>query len=667
MRNKKESYQKDLLDKVVKGFLWTVGVTFIFLLFLTLLQCSLRKPTSPTWETDLILPLINKTYDMVTIIEDADEPSLYVDSSGQLRFSNEIDLDTSKVEELLTFPHSGYRVKEDVGNLKIKSPEPQETEFVLSEVYQGEVGLVPPFSFALNRELKRISTFSSATVAQGKAFVSVKNHLSLDLDSLKIDLIDYESMQIVETVIFHERLGEGDVDTQEVDLMGKTLSNHISYSIQAHTPGGTILSLSEKYLILGFSFSDSILIREALAQIPEIHIEKTEGFEIPTDDIIQRAVVKTGTLFLNIFNHTDLPSNLAVTIPAFSKQDSPLAVNRFLLPDQNVCVELPLGDYVFQPISGREFSVVLSAVTESTGTQQVWVSSADSTVVEVELTQLHFREVTEIIQPTFIKIDSVEKEIDLPQGFDAVHLPHAFLSFEITNGVNLPGELKIQLRGDEGQTLNLSGNIEAGSTSHPTKTTIVENDLTQFLNPIPSQISITGDVSFGDGISSATITDQDFMMGKIMISSPLELILDSTRIEIDEGEDSLGEDERELVNKRLQHTKLIAKIENHLPLPAQVELYFKTNPEVYTQPDLLIGPLVINCGEIDENGNLITPILFEDVIPLEKDELRIFESVPFYVGGKIFLPGTDGEKVKFVDSDYIKVSSYLEVKVKAGE
>jgi hypothetical protein len=663
----KEFYQKDFLDTVVKMVLWTLGIAFLFLIFLTLLQCSFRKPTSPTWETDLILPLINKTYDMVTIIEEADEPSLYVDTLGQLCFSNEIDLDTTRVEELLTFPNSTYWVKENVGIIKIKSPDPQETEFVLSEVYQGDVGLVPPFSFALDKGLERISTFSSATLDQGKAFVSAENHLNLDLDSLSIDLIDDLSSDIIEKVIFAQGLRDGEVDTQEVDLRGKIISNQISYSIQAHTPGGNILTLSGKYLKLGFSFSDSIYVREALAQIPEIQIEKTEAFEIPTDDIIQKAVIKNGSVILNISNHTNLSTNLQITISDFSYQGTPLSVNRFLLPGNDIPVEVPLEEYLFEPTSGRELNVDLRAITESTATQKVWVSSSDSIAVEAHLTQLYFREVTEIVQPTFVEIDSIEKEIDLPQGFDAAHLPEASISLEITNGVNLPGGLHLQIKGDGGQILSISGNVEAGSASHPIETIIVEDNLTLFLNPVPSQVTITGDVSFGDGITSATFTEEDFVIGKIVINSPLELILDSTQIQIDEGENSLSKDERELIGERLNYTKMISKFENHLPMSAKVELYLKTTPDIYTQPDLVIGPINLTSGGIDENGKVTTPTLSQHVTSLDKEELMIFESTPFYVGGKIFLPGTDGEKVKFYASDYIKISSYLEVKVKAGE
>jgi len=667
LRDKKNSYQKDLLDNVVKAVIWTTGIGFLFLIFLTLFQCSLRKPTSPTWETDVTVPLICKTYDMVTIIEEVDEPSLCVDSLGQLRFLREVELDTTRMEELLTFSATSYQIKENVGILRIDTPEPQETEFALSQVYQGEVGLVPPFDFALSRELDSISNFSTAVLERGRAYILAENHLGLDLDWLKIEVIDDQSSQVIDTMIFSEGLGDGVVDTQEVDLSGKTVSNRVSYAIQAHTPGGSILSLSGKYLKLGFSFCDSLFIREALAQIPEIHLEEVETFEIPPDEVVQRALIKTGSLVLDISNHTSLSSNLEITVPAFSGQGLPVSVNRFVLPGNQVSVEIPLGGYLFQPESGSELSVHLNAVTEGTGTEKVWVSWSDSIAVEARLTQLCFSEVTEIVQPTLVEITSMEKEIDLPQGFDAAHMPAASLSLEIANGVSLPGELNVQIQGDAGQTLNLSAKVEGGSPSDPSRIAVIESDLTQFLNPIPSQITVTGDVGFGDGITSTTITQEDFVAGRIVMSSPLELILGSTQIKIDQGQDSLGEDEREIVQERLKNTRMVSKFENHLPLSARVELYLKTTPEVYTRPDLLIGPVELSAGEIDDAGNVVTPTFSQNVIQLDKEKLRIFESVPFYIGGKIFLPGTDGKKVKFRASDYIKISSYLEVKVTAGE
>ncbi len=261
----------------------------------------------------------------------------------------------------------------------------------------------------------------------------------------------------------------------------------------------------------------------------------------------------------------------------------------------------------------------------------------------------------------------LQEEIDLPQGLDAAHLPAASLSLEILNGVSLPGDLDIQITGDGGQNLDLSGKVEAGTPSHPNKTSITENDLTQFLNPVPSEITVTGEVGFGDGVTSTTITQEDFVVGKMIISSPLELILDSTQIKMDQAEDSLDEDEREIVGERLQATRVVSKFENHLPLSARVELYLKTAPEVYTQPDLLIGPIELSSGETDQAGNVTRSTTSEDVIQLDKEKVGIFESVPFYLGWKILLPGTNGNKVIFNASDYIKVTSYLEVKVRAGE
>ena len=44
------------------------GFVVIFL-FLTLVQCTIRKPEAPSWDTKLVVPLVHKTYSMTELIE----------------------------------------------------------------------------------------------------------------------------------------------------------------------------------------------------------------------------------------------------------------------------------------------------------------------------------------------------------------------------------------------------------------------------------------------------------------------------------------------------------------------------------------------------------------------------------------------------------------------
>jgi hypothetical protein len=652
---------------LIKAFFWGLGILILFLIFLSLVQCSIRKPSSPTWNTKLIIPLINKTYDMPEIVKEIDDSSLVLDSLGSPCFSQEIEIDTFKMEKLLTIPENRMNFKETLGVLQVSSPDTQVNEFYLTEVYPGTPGLVPPFSFLLQENLQQIKTFTSVKVEQGIAHITVSNHLGVDIDSLTIDLVDDLSSHILGTLVFTSGVKNDSSKIQSIDLKGQSFSNDLSYNIQAHTPGGTILSLADKYINLTLSFPDSLSITAAQAQIPEISLNKQKLFDISTSHRIQSGEIKNGNIALTISNQTNLPADLTITLPDFTRAQSTLTINRFLNAKENINLNLSLDDYTFRPQETQEIRVNLSVRIPGSGQNQVWISSADSILVEANIGQLEFSQLSAVIAPTQIDLGLAHKDLDFPTGFENAQLLNAYLSCEIENGANLPANLFLTINGSQGKRLNLSGQIAPGSSEDPVITMLSQNDLQDFFNPIPYGVTVTGQAFYGDGVKSTTITQRDFACGKIKILSPIEVIFDSNRVKLDQSSDSLKEDQREEFHNRVNWTKAIIKLENHLPADASFELLVKSSPNVYDYPDLVIGPVNITCGPKDANGVVISSANSENTITLTKVQLQIFEGNPFYLGGYIYLSGTDGQKVKFVASDYIKVSAFLETEIKSGE
>lgn len=54
----------------------------IILVFLTLVQCTVKKPEAPTWETNLTIPLVHQTWDMAQLIDKIDQNNLTTDTQG---------------------------------------------------------------------------------------------------------------------------------------------------------------------------------------------------------------------------------------------------------------------------------------------------------------------------------------------------------------------------------------------------------------------------------------------------------------------------------------------------------------------------------------------------------------------------------------------------------
>ncbi|RKX27804.1 MAG: hypothetical protein DRP45_00145, partial [Candidatus Zixiibacteriota bacterium] len=65
----------------------------VVLLFLTLTQCTVKKPEAPTWTTQLTVPVVNRTYAMEEIVDKIDEDGISMDAEGSIlfTFSEEID------------------------------------------------------------------------------------------------------------------------------------------------------------------------------------------------------------------------------------------------------------------------------------------------------------------------------------------------------------------------------------------------------------------------------------------------------------------------------------------------------------------------------------------------------------------------------------------------
>ncbi len=159
----------------------------------------------------------------------------------------------------------------------------------------------------------------------------------------------------------------------------------------------------------------------------------------------------------------------------------------------------------------------------------------------------------------------MQVNLDLPQGLSSASLTDAVLDLKIKNGVGFPGFLDLHLNGEDGQSLLISGQIERGAPDNPITTVLRENNLSSFLNPIPERINLTGQATCGDGITTGRVTENDFICGEIILSSPFEFVLDSTRIQIDPDSNSLQEDLRNGLERKSQLSKNLSGFRKSSP------------------------------------------------------------------------------------------------------
>jgi|GEM_PF-2797629 len=162
---------------------------------------SLEKPSPPSWDTRWHLPLVNKSYSVLDLMEEIDQEGLTLDSLGNPEIHVQEEIGTVRVADNLTSAGYSEKLVQQLGTVEIESPEPQSVSVELSEFNPTWVGqTVLPFHFEVTEPLAEFEAFSHATVEAGKIHLFVSNHLGVDLDSLTLKLVDDFNSQILGTI-----------------------------------------------------------------------------------------------------------------------------------------------------------------------------------------------------------------------------------------------------------------------------------------------------------------------------------------------------------------------------------------------------------------------------------------------------------------------------------
>lgn len=654
----------DASQKGIRVRIWLWTVLLILLLSVGVIQCSINKPTLPTWNLKLTVPLVNKHYDMATLIGKMDEEYLKVDSLGNPFFYFEEDLDTTRLTDKLRCDSTSIGFKDTLGPIMIRPSESREIGIQISDFYPGGPGYVPPCSITVREDCEPFEDFSQVSVQEAFGSLEASNYLGLDLNFIQIGIIDQNSQQTLHTVVLPGGIADGNSASEDIVLQDMTFSNQLSLEITFASPGGEVQSLEDKFLSVNFTL-DSLRVVQGQAKVPSLELSKEETLVFPTGSVIDSAEIRSGSLMLHLSNFTNLGADVQIDFPELDKNGEMLSATCNLPATGSRYLTLVFEGCTLRPINGNEATIQSRVHSAGSGDAHISFTSSDSVIVEANLSEIAFSQVSGVIESTTVEIDSISRELDVPQGFESAQLVGATLSLEIHNGVDLPANLSVDIQGDKGQNLSLQAEIEAGSPFGTAVTSVQEDDLGAFLSPVPERITVTGEIVCGDGQTRGTVRENDFVFGVVRVSSPLELIWDSCQVEIDSSSDEVDQDARDLIQDQLNSGKVVLKVENHLPLGAEAKISFSRDQgDLFSQPDLVIGPVEVPVGELNHDGSVKESSFSEIKISLSYDDLQVFTSTPFYMTGYIDFPGSEGKTIRASAADFVKITSYLELSVK---
>jgi hypothetical protein len=644
----------------------------VVVLFLTLVQCTVKKPESPTWTTGATVPVINRTYGMQEIVSKIDQDGISMDSAGNVIFSISEQIDTMALsQDLLSTADLSIAVGQAIGEVTINTPSINPVSVSISSIaglatgLPGDSAAVSPMSFTVSNTPPVINEFSEATIASATAYAVVGNELGIDLDQVNVELFDIDRNRVVTSQAIPGGLPHGTIDSVLLPLSGETVSNNLTLRAICHTNGGIVDSASYRYVDTDVDFVGDITVSYGLATIPGFTENRTQQIDLQESNRIDSASISSGTLRIDLTNETELTSHLDITLPDLYWGSQPVTIARDLAPRQTRSVTIDLAGHFFRPNDltlPQSISVDLVA-TVSGSAVQVPVYSTDSFYVDASLQNVQFASVSGDFDGTVNTFGPIAQAIDIPLGFDAITLTNAILTVDIANGVNLPGSLSAVIVGDNGKQLPIGGHVSVGSPANPVTTTITNSDVADFLSPIPSNITVSGNVVFEDGTASGTITSNDFVVGTVGIVSPLDIIIDSTTFTSDIEKTDIDTSNIDAITDHVIEAHFLYEIANHLPIGATVSLAFSgDSATLYSNPELLIDAMMVGAAPVSIDGIVQGELLSGlQEIALDSVDVQVLNNDPLYIGPVITLEGSNGQVVRFTQNDYITISGVVEV------
>lgn len=650
---------------------WGARLAFavlIIVVVLSLTQCTVKKPEAPEWNTQLTVPLIHRTYSMPEIIRKIDQDGIYMDADSNVMYSFTKELDTFAVDaDNLTTDPLTYAVDGQLGKITLDPPDLSPVSVNIGSI-SGLPGVfpavVPPVYFDVPADFPPLSEITSASVHQGDLYLVVTNNFGVDLDAAIVTVYDNGFSALITTQTFTGGIADGETDSVLIDLGGHSISNDFSVNVECHTPGGTVNSPAGKDMDFAGRFAGNLVVNSATAAVPSLDRSYSEAVSLAETDVITNAQLANGALSLTVTNNTPLPASIDITIPDIQQAGSPLTINRTIGANSSTVVNQDLAGYEVVPADAslpQQLPVLVMVSTPGSGSSQVAITETNSFSVDVNLSSLQFSSVTGIFNNLGATIDPIIRDIDIPEGFDSLQFTNAMLTLEIENSFGIPGQLDINLDGDNGRSLDVSGAISPRVLATAATTTLVEPNVASFFAPIPSQVTISGGATFGNG-ASGTVRDGDYITGRVTVDAPIEVIIKQTPVETDVESEEIEQKDIDKITEHVTEARFIYNVINHLPVGATVNIVVSPDSTaLYTNPELRFDDITVDAAPVVSAVVIDTLSTGYQTITLTNDDVQILRNETLYIGYELILHDSNGQPVRLTKNDFLSVIGRIEV------
>jgi len=657
------------------------------ILMLSLTHCSFDKPSAPSWDVNVTVPLINKTYTMNKIANDEDVIS--ADSSGLLRFDENVKIDKYFVNDELNLDSKHKSFNQSIGDISIDSPGSKQTHVELREIFtqadnlNGQTITVDPFSFTTAPKiLEPYDNFSYVVIKSGIVEIIIENQMAIPLGSpIAIEIWDVNSGKIISTTSYNNEIDPGKTASFDINLAGKRITNRLSIRMSAGSPGSSgnpvFINANDSFTMTA-NIGD-LKVNEAMAEIPAQTVSEENFIDIADSLIVQEARVQTGQVQISLNGNIPVNAWVRYELPDFQTPQGNVLADSFLVANNSfINKTIELSGLILRPqladFGQQRLRFNWTIRTVDTGSNMVVIRSSDNMIANVDVAKTIFSQITGKLGNQTVQISQDDIDLNLPADIDSIFFETASMELNINNGINFPAYLALNIEGrnSNGGSSNLTVNhllLPATAAGQPVTTTIVldqnNSNIKEFISIVPSFIKVTGNVKLNNPDWIGTITRNDFVDGDVSIKAPITVKIPDQTVETDVQRIDIEQSVRDDIINNLTKGMFYIELKNHLPVGATIELLFcDRDSGLYQQPVLEIGPIGANAGQVDGSGYVVTADESQITLELSEKQVQTFLFNPLYSGVRIRLDGTNSQFVRVRASDYLQVKSYGKIKAK---
>ncbi len=645
-----------------------VGIVVLAGVIAFLAGCSLPSPQSPTWTTEVTVPLANKLYDIPYIVDHADQPELVWDSISGARFEVSRELDTIFIENNIRFESLTEGFSRVLGTFELEPDEHLETAMLLSDLIGGSPDNVPPLGVTVEKDFQPFTEIQHAKVVQATIRLTLTNSFAIDYDSVALSIHDKVSGQPLGLAVFPAGVAASGSASADLDLSDVSVGNQLALSLYARTPGGNISHLDANELQIEAEFYGPVEVSEASATIPAITRNYSDTIALSNDYQASAATFSGGHISIDVQNNLPLATSLELTLPDLTSGGLPLSAGGSIGPQGSTTLTFDLAGVSYSNAQAGSTPLRVEAAFDSPGSPTpVTVTASNQFTVESEVLEPVIESITGILPEVTKSITDLQTEIDLPDGFEEAGLAAGELQLEILSSLPYPGSFDLRLSGDRQQSLLITGDILPASGETPIASQVNVANAASLLSPIPQLIRAEGSVVYGDGVTAGTVTRNDYFVPSFQLTAPLRLYLDNIEYEGEIEGISLADDSDELDNRFGQAT-ITAEFDNALPFGVTAELFLSNKrSDLPDNPVITLGPTTIEPAVTDAEGQTVSPTTTQAVFTVREDQSYIFESDSLFITERIHLFTPEGASVLIRDSDYLSWRAMMQVETEMGE